>query len=63
MATAQVRPEDEVQFNVYGYSAAISGMKIRLRGIARDYSICYCVDKDTILAAAKSTDRDFEYYH
>ena len=38
-------------------------MKVRLRGVAKDYSICYCVDRDNVLEAAKSTDHDFEYYH
>ena len=48
-----------MHFNVYGYSSAISGMKVKLRAVAKDYSICYCVDKENVLSAAMSTDKDF----
>ena len=51
LVVLEVNPEKDVHFNVYGYSQLISGQKVNLRAIARDYSICYCLDKPSLLAA------------
>ena len=45
LATIEVDPKKDVYFNVYGYSALISGHKVNLCAVARDYSILYFVDK------------------
>jgi hypothetical protein len=45
LGVIKIDPEKEVHFGVYGYSYVASGLKINLRAVARDYSICYCVDK------------------
>lgn len=45
----ECKDKDEVHFNVYGYSALISGLAINLKAVVRDYSICYKVDKEDIL--------------
>ena len=45
----EVLPEKEVHFNVYGYTALASGLKVKLRAVAKDYSICYYVDKDSFM--------------
>lgn len=41
----EINEERGVQFNVYGYSGLISGLHINLRAVAKDYSICYVIDK------------------
>ena len=52
-------PSKDVHFNVYGYSSLISGMKVNLSAIARDYSICYYIDKETIMDAIYENSADF----
>lgn len=59
----EVNEQRDVQFNVYGYSALISGMRINLRAVAKDYSICYVIDKEGFLEALAESPRDFEYFH
>ena len=61
--TLEISPKKDVHFNVYGYSSLISGLKVNLSAIARDYSICYCIDKSSILEAIYENEADFEYYH
>ena len=56
-------PNKDVHFNVYGYSSMISGLKINLQAVARDYSICYFVDRETLMSAIDESEKDFEYYH
>lgn len=43
-------PSKDVQFNIYGYTALVSGLNINLKAVAKDYSICYHVDKEDILS-------------
>ena len=45
MGYLEVDGKKDVQFNVYGYSALISGLMINLKAIVKDYSICYQIDK------------------
>jgi hypothetical protein len=47
----EVNPKKEIHFNVYGYTSLISGMKVNLRAVAKDYSICYYIDKEVLLSA------------
>ena len=49
----------DVQFNVYGYSALISGLIINLKAIVKDYSICYQIDKEDMLKIARESEKDF----
>ena len=49
LSTLEVDPKKVVFFNVYGYSALISGLKINLRAVASDYSICYLINRETLL--------------
>ena len=44
-----MKDDKDVHFNVYGYSPLISGHKVNLCAVAHDYSICYEVDKESIL--------------
>lgn len=48
-----------MQFNTYGYSALVSGLTINLKAVAKDYSICYRVDKEDILSAIVEDESDF----
>ena len=59
LATIEVYPEKDVQFNIYGYSSLISGHKINLCAVAHDYSICYYVDKDSIINTVSENFTDF----
>ena len=59
----EVDPNKEVHFNVYGYTSLISGLKVNLRAVAKDYSICYYVDKEIILSAINENKNDFQYFH
>lgn len=43
--TLEIDPKKEVHFNVYGYTSLISGLKVNLRAVSKDYSICYIADK------------------
>ena len=51
LATIEIDPQKEVYFNVYGYTAVVSGLKVNLRAVARDYSICFCVDREGLREA------------
>ena len=59
----EVDSTKDVQFNVFGYSALISGLIINLKGIFKDYSICYKVDKEDIMKIIVEDKNDFEYFH
>ena len=63
LLTMEIDPSKEVHFNVFGYSSLISGLKVHLSAIARDYSICFYVDKDTLWSAVQNNSADFEYFH
>ena len=63
LETLHIDHQKDVHFNAYGYSSLISGLKINLCAIARDYSICYCIDKENFLSAACENSADFEYFH
>ena len=41
MGTIEVEGKKDVYFNVFGYSALISGLIVNLKGHFKDYSICY----------------------
>lgn len=43
--------KEDVHFNVFGYSSLISNLRINLKAVAKDYSICYCLNREDILAA------------
>ena len=45
LKTIEYNPQKEVQFNVYGYTALISGLPIKLKAISKEYSTCYTVSK------------------
>lgn len=45
LLTMEIDPKKMVFCNVYGYSSVVSGLKVNLCAIARDYSICYYIDK------------------
>jgi hypothetical protein len=45
----EIDPNNEVQFNVYGYSQMISGLNINLKAVVKDYSICYTLVKEDFL--------------
>ena len=53
LATIEIKPDKEVHFNTYGYTALISGHKLNLCAVARDYSICYYVDKESFINAVE----------
>jgi len=63
LKTIEFLPEKEVQFNVFGYSALISGLNINLKAVVRDHSICYLISKEDILETMVEDDQDFEYFH
>ena len=63
ISVIQLDPKKEVHFNVYGYSALISGHRINLSAKVQDYSICFYVDKEAVLSAIKESPADFEYFH
>jgi hypothetical protein len=56
-------PAREVQNNVYGYSSLVSGLRVRLQAVAKDYCICYTIGRDKLMEIAVENERDFEYYH
>lgn len=53
----------EVQSNVYGYSGIISGLKIHLQAVARDYCLCYHLGKEELSRIIVENQQDFEYFH
>ena len=59
LSTIEIDPSKEVFFNVYGYSSICTGLKVNLCAIARDYSICYYIDKDSLLNAVFENSTDF----
>ena len=59
----EIDPSKEVYFNVYGYTALVSGLKVNLRAVARDYSICFCVSREGLMEAMQNSKEDIEYFH
>ena len=63
LQSIEIDDKKDVQFNIFGYSALISGLIINLKGIFKDYSICYHVNKEDILKIIVENKNDFEYFH
>lgn len=63
LKTLEISSTRGVQFNVYGYSALISGLKVSLKAIAKDYSICYSISREHFLEALALNNQDGEYFH
>ena len=55
LSKLEANPTKEVHFNVFGYSSLISGLKVKLRAVARDYSVCFSVSKENLLSAIKDS--------
>jgi signal-transduction protein with cAMP-binding, CBS, and nucleotidyltransferase domain len=58
-----IDPKREVQDSVYGYSSLVSGLKVKLQAVAKDYCIVYTIDREQIQDIISQSERDFEYYH